>query len=563
MKLRLFSISAALLASTSTSMVSAQNAPTKFAVIGQNVDQATLQRYNHTDQGTRLIPAAWLAALDTPDGSRKFMNADDLRRLGFILDDIKDESNPFGWPVGLSVSDPKTSGSVAVAGVTCAACHTGQLEYKGTAIRINGGQGMLDSNGFFGGIFAALQATHQDPSRRAKFFADAIKAGYPAAKMEADFQAYIAEIRSIAPVSETPSSFGRSDAVQGIANRVFGTELKVPANLKARNAPVSFPYVWDIWRLSWLQYNGFQPGELSQSRNVGEVLGVFAKLNLVDPKSDALSPEPLRWQSSVQLDNLLWMEATLRSLRAPTWPADVFGLINRAKAERGKELFKTHCVECHGIKELPNGVWDVAVVPLQRIRTDSNQTTNWAAGSYDGSKLGLGKTTAYRALPAVINGVRKQLYVDNKTPASEQEAEVTMEAPCGYKARPLIGVWATPPFLHNGSVRTIFDLLSDERPSKFNMGSREYDPVKLGYMDEQTPNSFVLDTSIPGNSNGGHWFANDGTRPGWIGPALPDADKYALIEYLKAVTYDDYPSEKRAEMIIMPCQGDIDWAQKN
>jgi mono/diheme cytochrome c family protein len=565
MTIRLSLVAATLLTTAFTSAVGAENAPIKSVVIDQGVDQATLQRYNHTDQGTRLIPAAWLATLDTPDGSRKFMNADDLRRLGFILDDVKDESNPFGWPVGLTVSDPKTSGGVSIAGVTCAACHTGQLEYKGTAIRINGGQAMLDSNGFFGGMFAALLATDKDASRRAKFFADAINAGYPAAKMEADFRAYVAEIRSISPAPgpTTPSSFGRSDAVQGIANRVFGTDLKVPANLKVRNAPVSFPYVWDIWRLSWLQYNGFQPGEFSQARNIGEVLGVFAKLNLVDPKSGALNPEPLRWQSSVQLHNLLWMEKTLRGLRAPTFPTDVFGPIDQAKAERGKELFKTHCVGCHGIKELPNGTWDVTITPLQHIRTDPKQTTNWAAGSYDGSKLGLRKTTAYRALPAAINGIRKQLYVDNKTPASEQEGDVVMEAPCGYKARPLIGVWATPPFLHNGSVRTVFDLLSEQRPAKFNLGSREYDPVNFGYTDNKTPNSAVFDTSVAGNANTGHWFTNDGNRPGWIGPRLSDADKYALIEYLKAASYDNYPSEKRAEMIIMPCQGKIDWAQKN
>jgi hypothetical protein len=382
--------------------------------------------------------------------------------------------------------------------------------------------------------------------------------------MEADFHATIAGIHGTvdSPGPNTPSSFGRSDAVQGIANRVFGADLAVPANLRARNAPVSFPFVWDIWRLSWVQYNGFQPGWLPQSRNIGEVLGVFGALNLVDPKSGALNPEPLRWQSSVQIENLIWMERTLSGLRAPTWPANILGPIDRVKAERGRALFRTHCAECHGIKELPDGTWDVTVVPLQRIRTDPNQATNWAAGSYDGSKLRLGKTTAYRALAVVINGIRRQLYVDANMPAPGQEHDVTMEAPCGYKARPLIGVWATPPFLHNGSVRTVFDLLSDGRPAKFNVGSREYDPVHLGYTDEQTPNSFVLDTSVAGNSNAGHWFTNDGNRPGWIGPELPDADKYALIEYLKAATYDNYPSERRAEMIIMPCQGNIDWAQK-
>jgi hypothetical protein len=451
-----------------------------------------------------------------------------------------------------------------MAGVTCAACHTGEIQFKGTAVRIDGGQAMLDSNGFFAGVFSALVVTDDNPSRRVKFFADAIKAGYPADRMEADFQATVADLRATVtpPGESTVTSFGRTDAIQGIANRVFGTDLNVPANLRARNAPVSFPYLWDIWRLSWVQYNGFQPGWRPQARNIGEVLGMFSKLNFVDPRSGALNPEPLRWLSSVQLDNLFWMEKTLRSLRAPTWPADVLGPIDRSKAERGSELFVTHCAQCHGIKELPDGTWDVTIVPLQQIGTDPYQATNWAGGAYDGSKLGIGKTTAYNALPVVINAIRKQLYDDNKTPTSEREDDVSMEAPCGYKARPLIGVWATPPFLHNGSVRTIFDLLSETRPAKFTVGTREYDPVNLGYAEDQSPSSFVLDTSIAGNSNAGHWFTNDGTRPGRIGPKLDDPDKYALIEFLKAATYDNYPSEKRAEMAIMPCQDNIDWAQK-
>jgi hypothetical protein len=52
---------------------------------------------------------------------------------------------------------------------------------------------------------------------------------------------------------------------------------------------------------------------------------------------------------------LLWMEKTLRSLRAPTWPADVLGPIDQEKAARGRALFGTHCANWHGIKELPDG----------------------------------------------------------------------------------------------------------------------------------------------------------------------------------------------------------------
>ena len=53
----------------------------------------------------------------------------------------------------------------------------------------------------------------------------------------------------------------------------------------------------------------------------------------------------------------------------------------------------------------------------------------------------------------------------------------------GYKARPLDGIWGTPPFLHNGSVPTLFELLSPvyERRSEFWVGNHEYDPARVGY----------------------------------------------------------------------------------
>ena len=543
--------------------VFAQDVPTKSVVIDQGVDRATLHRYNHTDQGTRIMPAAWLVALETVDGSGKLMATDNLRRLGFIVDGvITDERNPYSWPVGMTVSDPTRSGGIPVAGLNCAGCHTGQIDYKGAAIRIEGGQGILDFNKFIRGAFAALVATDDNSPRRAKFFAEAIKAGYPADRMEADFKATVAGLRAPAPsVAYTEEGFGRSDAFQGAVNRLFGTALRVPANLKPRHGPVAFPYLWDIWRLSWVQYNAFQAGWLSTSRNLTEVLGVLAEVNFIDAKTGNLNPEPERWKSSVQLDNLLWMEKTLSGLRAPVWPSHILGPIDQAKAERGKQLFTATCAQCHGIKELPNGFWDVTVIPLQNIGTDPNEAAQWSGYTYDASKLGLGnKMGVYEALTVAVNAFRKQLYADFKTPKSEQEADEFMLANCGYKARPLIGAWATPPFLHNSSVRTVFELLSDTRPAKFNLGSREFDPINLGYVDEGPA---VFDTSISGNSNAGHWFTDDGTRPGWIGPKYSDEEKYALIEYLKAMTYDNYPSEKRAKMAVMPCENKKDWARKD
>ena len=113
----------------------------------------------------------------------------------------------------------------------------------------------------------------------------------------------------------------------------------------------------------------------------------------------------------------------------------------------------------------------------------------------------------------------------------------------GYKPRPLAGIWATPPYLHNGSVPTIYDLLSpvDERPKTFRVGSREFDPEKVGLAEPDGGNWFELDTSLPGNWNTGHefndgyteWTPDSGPAHGLIGPKLTHDERMAIIEHLK------------------------------
>ena len=120
-----------------------------------------------------------------------------------------------------------------------------------------------------------------------------------------------------------------------------------------------------------------------------------------------------------------------------------------------------------------------------------------------------------------------------------------------YKARPLGGIWATAPFLHNGSVRNLYQMLSPqrERDSKFFIGRPEFDPVQVGIKyAEQKEGGFWLDTSITGNANTGHEFRDgysawkEGNPPqfGVIGPAYTSEERYEIIEYLK-VHMDDPP----------------------
>ena len=113
-----------------------------------------------------------------------------------------------------------------------------------------------------------------------------------------------------------------------------------------------------------------------------------------------------------------------------------------------------------------------------------------------------------------------------------------------YKPRPLAGIWAVGPFLHNGSVPTIYQLLSpaDSRDKTFWVGTRDFDPVNLGLSTRPlSKGGFLLNTSATGNANIGHefrrgyipWKVGSPPQYGVIGPEFTEAQRWQIIEYLK------------------------------
>lgn len=96
-------------------------------------------------------------------------------------------------------------------------------------------------------------------------------------------------------------------------------------------------------------------------------------------------------------------------------------------------------------------------------------------------------------------------------------------------------MWASPPYLHNGSVPNLYELLSPakERSKTFLIG-HDFDPVKVGVDTSGASGKFLLDTSLVGNSNIGHSFEN-GSGPGVIGPLLTEEERWSLVEYMKSI----------------------------
>jgi hypothetical protein len=274
-------------------------------------------------------------------------------------------------------------------------------------------------------------------------------------------------------------------------------------------------------------------------------------------------------------------------LRSPKWPAQILPAIDKDLRDQGARLYnEMRCSGCHlpatDTDEFWKGPhWTAAnaggerylklnVVPISVVGTDEAQAADMKKRTVKvASAVGLPDPIGGRdrdrerdyafgpALGAAVERVVNRWY-DSRTPPTPRSDRDRMNghrpngirAPLAYKARPLNGIWATAPFLHNGSVPTLWALLSpyDERPKRFWLGNREFDPVLVGYRTEAVPGGFELVAAnvqrdgrvvpVRGNWNGGHLFDVPTPRnqgKGIIGRPLTPAERRALVEYLKSL----------------------------
>nr|WP_250886056.1 di-heme-cytochrome C peroxidase [Pseudomonas brassicacearum] len=545
---------------------------------------AERQTYYFTPQGTQVkgLRYDWFTALELPFSQQRFASPEYLARFGFLVDPAQKASsaNPGNLPVGFARHQNPDS-TEQFLDITCAACHTGELRFKGQAIRIDGGsaQHVLPSSvptlrgGSFGqALVASLASTYYNPWKFERFARQVLGKDYDARheelrkafKVSLDTFLQVAwndTHRGLYPTEEGP---GRTDAFGRIANASFGDAIS-PQNYRVANAPVDYPQLWDIWTFDWVQWNG--SAQQPMARNVGEALGVGATLNFFDAQGKPLQGDA-RYPSSVRVRDLNKIEETLQLLKPPVWPEALLGPIDKPLAAKGRALFTENCAGCHVPKVVQGPdrpVQQLHMLPVQVIGTDPGTANNIADHRFDLTSLqwdpaelakldvqlhptpteplDLSQLTVAKGLAYVTAFVENRAYRDAGVTPAERPALDGFGLPIGvrelraYKARPLAGVWATPPFLHNGSVPTIYQLLSpqDERATAFYKGNFEYDPRHLGYRTEAFTNAFLFDTRITGNHNSGHEFRAGERGNGVIGRLLQPQERWALLEYLKVL----------------------------
>lgn len=582
--------------------------PRSVAWLDQNWTPERRHSYHHAGQGTATIPVPydWFLALERPEFSVRetgLLRDDDyLRRFGFIPSP-RSAVNPDGLPIGFTrtrVPDPNKDKLLDQAGLTCAACHTGQLDYQGNAILIDGGSAMIDLGRFRLAIALSVGLTERLYFRFGRFAKRVLGPDHSdgeAKQLKAQLTEFIKLAEDMkgleARLSEgmPEEGFGRLDALNRIGNEVFGAQMRIADNQAPRSAPVAFPHIWDTGWYDWVQYNGSiqQP----MVRNAGEAMGVRAWVNFYGGVRPVFT-------STVPVDKLHrieeWLMGTpplpgrrFNGLTSPRWPEHILPAIDRSLAQEGEALYAKRCQHCHMPPTTSEAFWrgpetrgsfwtkpekagisflKVRMVPIAVVRTDRSQAEDMKNRTVlVPTGLGLVRERGERgdkrvygfgdALGQTVEKVVNHWFDTRIPPTSPAERdrlngyrpngvrdEVTFpngKKMIAYKARPLNGIWATPPFLHNGSVPTLFDLLSpfDERPKSFWLGNREFDPVKVGYRSEKFKGGFLLETWLRGNWNGGHLF-EDRTpgkprKPGTIGEGLTERQRYALIEYLKTL----------------------------
>lgn len=566
--------------------------------------QSERERFYYTPQGTELfgLEYAWFINLELPLSHDRLASEDNMRGWGFIMDPAQRPSteNPGNLPVGMGRHIDAESGK-EILDIGCATCHTGELHYQGAALRIDGGQAVQSIPNAKRGEFittlgASIIETLFNPNKWDRFATRLVGDDEEKRKqLKDDLWQYAGKLKHFITTAGSPKYYpveegrGRTDAVGRIANIVFGYDLDVPENFRKADAPASYPFLWDIWRFDWVQYTGFT--NQAMARNVGESLGVLAPLKLVDENGKLLTGEQFG-QSAVDIDGLHCAEGLLRKLEPPKWPEAILGAIDTSKATHGKQLFAENCQHCHGPhitdpyawpvadqqdptikgqigvnwqwdmdgqitnvdgkpyrKDERSKMWAVPWIDSESIGTDPKLVDNFIDNRYDATKLvpGSEPVSAGQGLQLLLNQLVPLMYERWNIPTDEIANYDGLNVPFrienvrAYKARPLHGVWATPPFLHNGSVPTIYDLLSPlrERPTSFYVGNREYNPSRLGYITDKRAGSFHHNTDIDGNRNTGHLFT-DIEMPGRIGRLLSEKEKFALLEYLKVMGNPDF-----------------------
>jgi len=645
--------------------------------------------YYNTTQGSALMPYDFFIALEQTNSTELF-RANSLIDKYRYLPQKPTFFNPDGLPVGFVKEAYQGNDYI---GFTCAACHTGQINYKGNAIRIDGGPALADMVGFLTDLQNSMAVTMADSAKNQRFIAKVLELNNTYANaddVQADLKRWERKIRLYNNINLSSVEYGyaRLDAFGRIYNRVLEhvisrnqlrdvllgvtkagadeTNLLTPVQvdkvledisetiigdlqfakiidrlmsnkegypaltmadmnrIKALifnepNAPVSYPFLWDIVQSDYVQWNALasNAGVGPIGRNAGEVIGVFGILDWTAHKrgwslSSLITGQKsksyqIKFTSSIDLVNLSRIESHLGSLTSPIWPTQkadnpqqqiakaIFDKlpewqIDGAKVRPGRQLYAEYCESCHEVIDRTDAdrivvanMTNIDVMGTDRAMAENSVNYKGYSGNFKntfqtesvGGLVIKDRAPVVQILTAATMGevatrpdpdkwwprraldwlyMMAKSFFDNEIKASVKSGNYqpdTTAAPyqslLSYKARSLNGIWATAPYLHNGSVPSIYDLLLPVkregdpedglyRPTEFKVGSREFDPIKIGLRTDGYE-GFTFKATKRGDFNNGHEYGTVHAPAvnGQKQEPLTDSERWELLEYIKTL----------------------------
>jgi mono/diheme cytochrome c family protein len=383
-------------------------------------------------------------------------------------------------PIGTSLR--KTQ--VELVGLNCAVCHTGTLrDAPGAPARVIPGMPahQFDLQSYQRFLFSCFK----DPRFNSDSIMPAIREKFPELSWFTQLfyswfviprtqKEALALIRNFAFYdSRPPGGPGRVDTFNPY-KVMFGFDMRRDTSI----GTADLPSLWNqrVREGMWLHWDG--NNNLVTERNKSAAIGAGAS------------------EDSLDLAGMKRVEDWILDLKAPPFPQEKIDL---KRAAAGRLLYEQHCGDCHAL----NGKRVGQTEPVEEIRTDPERLNSFTQELSDRmNTLGTGR-------PWKFSHFRKTN---------------------GYASMPLDGVWLRAPYLHNGSVPTLRDLLkpSQDRPAVFWRGYDVYDYDAVGFVasgPEAEREGFRFDTSVRGNGRQGHEY----------GTKLKPAEKQELLEYLKTL----------------------------
>ncbi len=492
--------------------------------------RADLDFFLHDSMGTEVVPEVVLHAFIRPYPD--LFPSPDLANFGLIPDP------GVGLPVGTSRRSVPHLGGLPALGVNCAVCHVGEVALAPGAarVRVLGMISHFDAEAFFGAVTVATFRT-ADPANMKRFLGHYLAVGDPNGGAEA--QERLAKEwqrqKSQLAAAITADPFGSKDVAPGTLHMIGAADLRLDRNVLAfspnlvplarsllklfhnmrgslhiphqppdkappasgpgRNdafgllsvvlfgvpqpyAPVKYGLAWNLDQRRWVHWDGNTQSPIG--RNLLASLGLGAPLIGKRGQLDFVS---VRRHTDLS-----------ERIRAPRYPFE----IDAAAAKRGAAHYQARCASCHDGPEN-----DRRLHAIEEIGTESGRARLFTQVQADR-----------------FNRFLAELEIPGYQPSNEPGIRGTQR----YWAPSLAGVWARSPYLHNGSVRTVQELLTPPsgRSQSFRRGSGVYDAAQMGYTDE---GASLFDTTSPDNSNAGHEYGTD----------LSGAHRRDLIEYLKTL----------------------------